>query len=90
MNPTFQRLMREATRLTSGGKLQAATAAIQRALGRSMAQPSGPAPAATTAAVLDGYDFEQSVAAPSGVPTALPSSHSTPYSIPMPVPEPAA
>ena len=86
MNPTFQRLMREATRLTSGGKLQAATAAIQRALGRSIAQPSGTAPAATTAAVLDGYVFEQSVAAPDGVPTPMPASHS----IPMPVPEPAA
>lgn len=33
MNPTFQELMREATRLTRGGRLAAATAAIQRALG---------------------------------------------------------
>ena len=33
MNPTFHELMREATRLTRGGRLAAATAAIQRALG---------------------------------------------------------
>ncbi len=32
MNPTFQNLMAEATRLTQGGNLQAATAAIQAAL----------------------------------------------------------
>jgi hypothetical protein len=33
MNPTLQELMRDATRLTRGGRLIAATAAIQRALG---------------------------------------------------------
>jgi len=33
MNPTFQELMRDATRLTRGGRLAEATAAIQRALG---------------------------------------------------------
>ena len=32
MHPTFQRLMRQATRLTSAGQLRAATTAIQRAL----------------------------------------------------------
>jgi poly(hydroxyalkanoate) depolymerase family esterase len=34
MNPIFQELMRDATRLTGSGRLAAATAAIQRALGR--------------------------------------------------------
>ena len=72
MNPTFQRLMREATRLTSGGKLQAATAAIQRALSRTVAPPTGPAaaPGPNAAAVLDGYVFEQPVAAPRWAPEA--------------------
>ena len=41
MNPTFQELMRDATRLTRGGSLAAATAAIQRALsGASTAMPA--------------------------------------------------
>ena len=64
MNLTFQRLMREATRLTSSGKLQAATAAIQRALGRGL-QPAASAPSLTpslpaehTTIVLDGYVAE--------------------------------
>jgi len=35
LDPNFQRLMQEATRLTQGGNLQAATAAIQSALGGS-------------------------------------------------------
>ena len=44
MNPTFQRLMREATRLTSTGNLRAATAAIQRALaGEHYQAPAGSA-----------------------------------------------
>jgi len=84
MNLTFQRLMREATRLTSGGKLQAATAAIQRALAGSTSRPTGPVPAGTmataTTAVLDGYVFEQPVAAPGWTPTPAP----------MPLPEAAA
>lgn len=37
MNATFARLMAEATRLTRGGDLQAATAAIQAAIGRNAA-----------------------------------------------------
>jgi poly(hydroxyalkanoate) depolymerase family esterase len=41
MNPDFQRLMNEATRLTRAGNLQAATAAIQAALGGvGIAQPT--------------------------------------------------
>jgi poly(hydroxyalkanoate) depolymerase family esterase len=44
MNPTFQELMREATRLTRGGRLAAATAAIQRALGGAGAATSAPDP----------------------------------------------
>jgi len=42
MNPTFQELMRDATRLTRDGHLAAATAAIQRALG--VAGTATPAP----------------------------------------------
>ncbi|MEO7400466.1 MAG: PHB depolymerase family esterase [Polaromonas sp.] len=45
MNPHFQRLLSQATRLTQGGKLQAATAAIQAAL----AGKSFPDPAASVA-----------------------------------------
>jgi poly(hydroxyalkanoate) depolymerase family esterase len=40
MNPTFQELMRDATLLTRGGRLAAATAAIQRALGGTVASPA--------------------------------------------------
>jgi hypothetical protein len=40
MNPDFQRLMQDATRLTRSGDLQAATAAIQAALGGGTAEPS--------------------------------------------------
>ena len=39
MNPRFQRLMHEATRLTRFGNLKAATAAIQSALARAPAEP---------------------------------------------------
>jgi hypothetical protein len=46
MNPTFQRLMAEATRLTRAGSLRAATDAIRRALG------SGPASAGQPIAPL--------------------------------------
>lgn len=50
MNPVFQRLLAQATRLTQGGKLQEATAAIQAAL----AKHGFPAPAANmTAAQRD-------------------------------------
>ncbi len=51
MNPDFQRLMSEATRLTRSGDLQAATAAIQAALG-ARAAPWAAAPGAV-AAVID-------------------------------------
>ncbi|WP_213952814.1 PHB depolymerase family esterase [Variovorax sp. dw_954] len=40
MNPVLQRLMNEATRLTRSGNLQAATAAIQRALHIGKARPA--------------------------------------------------
>jgi poly(hydroxyalkanoate) depolymerase family esterase len=62
MNPLFQRLMNEATRLTRSGNLQAATAAIQRALrGDAVADPARAptppmqpaAPAHNAAVVLD-------------------------------------
>ena len=42
MNPLFQRLMRDATRMTQGGDLRAATAAIQAALAGT--DPQAPAP----------------------------------------------
>jgi poly(hydroxyalkanoate) depolymerase family esterase len=45
MNPEFLSLMSQATRLTQGGDLQAATAAIQAALGGSSAVPATAAPA---------------------------------------------
>ena len=61
---SFQTLMREATRLTQDGQLQAATQALQRALGGGM-QPSmedAPATEATRAndssLILDGCVFE--------------------------------
>jgi poly(hydroxyalkanoate) depolymerase family esterase len=47
MNPDFQRLMQDATRLTSAGDLRGATAAIQAALHGSFAQPAA-APAFTS------------------------------------------
>ena len=42
MNPTFQELMRDATRLTRGGRLADATAAIQRALGNTRTNAAAP------------------------------------------------
>jgi poly(hydroxyalkanoate) depolymerase family esterase len=66
MNPLFQRLMRNATRLTRSGNLRAATAAIQAALGG--ASPA--APAANDPAVVDVVAREMSE--PS---SALPASH---------------
>lgn len=62
MNHSLQDLMREATRLTQGGNLAEATAALQQALGRAL--PGGmPGAVQPTAAppqgeVLDGYTFE--------------------------------
>ncbi|MFZ2387475.1 MAG: poly(3-hydroxyalkanoate) depolymerase, partial [Polaromonas sp.] len=40
MNPSFQRLMTQATRLTQAGRLQDATAAIQAAFGAAVV-PAG-------------------------------------------------
>ncbi|MGL6110212.1 MAG: extracellular catalytic domain type 1 short-chain-length polyhydroxyalkanoate depolymerase [Rubrivivax sp.] len=51
MNPTFQELMREATRLTRGGHLAAATDAIQRALGGAAAAAPAPDPRSPSAAM---------------------------------------
>ncbi len=42
MNPDFQRLMADAARLTRGGDLQAATAAIQSALAGRVSAPAAP------------------------------------------------
>lgn len=85
-NHTLHTLMREATRLTQAGQLNAATQALQRALGGSMAgsrpvkggaQPSTDADSATPAApagdsslILDGCVFETSEPA-----TARPDPH---------------
>jgi poly(hydroxyalkanoate) depolymerase family esterase len=51
MNPTFQELMREATRLTRGGRLAAATAAIQRALGGAGTATPAPDPRSPSGAL---------------------------------------
>ena len=56
MNPSFERLMSQATRLTRSGKLKDAMAAIQAALRRSpIAAPvhTAPAPSAEVADVVD-------------------------------------
>jgi poly(hydroxyalkanoate) depolymerase family esterase len=51
MNPTFQELMRDATRLTRGGRLAAATVAIQRALGGAGAATPAPDPRSPSGAL---------------------------------------
>ena len=53
MNPLFQRLMRDATRMTQGGDLRAATAAIQEALAGRSFDAASPAPPAQDNAVID-------------------------------------
>ena len=83
MNPAFQRLMRQASRLTSAQQLCAATTAIQRALRGGSAHaasstaatpptpPASPAPTASArpaAIVLDGAVVE--VPDPTGSPSA--------------------
>lgn len=60
MNPTFQELMHEATRLTRSGHLAAATAAIQRALGSAGVSAPAPGPRSPGGAVsadpsIDAY-----------------------------------
>ena len=78
MNNTLQNLLRQATELTQAGRLNEATAAIQRALNGAGAAPAAPAPApawaggrvpgGATAApwplVLDGCVFEVAAPAP--------------------------
>ncbi|MEJ8847039.1 PHB depolymerase family esterase [Variovorax rhizosphaerae] len=62
MNPVLQRLMNEATRLTRSGNLQAATAAIQRALHIGKARPAnGEAPPRPPAPAADGDVIEVEV-----------------------------
>lgn len=80
MQPDFQRLMKDATRLTSQGDLDAALAAIQAALG------NGSAPAAHTAARNAGVviDVEARVVPESDGPALQPPPPNGP------VPEPAA
>jgi poly(hydroxyalkanoate) depolymerase family esterase len=51
MNPTFQELMRDVTGLTRGGRLAAATAAIQRALGGTASAAPGPDPRSPSGAL---------------------------------------
>ena len=86
MNPTFQRLMHEATQLTSAGNLKAATAAIQRALGRSAAGPAAPVRADQDATILDGYVAEQPNDRHAPTPTPTPTSTSTPQTAPHTTP----
>ncbi|MEP6722424.1 MAG: PHB depolymerase family esterase [Variovorax sp.] len=56
MNPLFQRLMKEATRLTRNGSLHAATEAIQRALHIGTPQTDRPQPASKPAPVAHEAD----------------------------------
>jgi poly(hydroxyalkanoate) depolymerase family esterase len=63
MNETLQDLMRSATKLTQAGRLNEATAAIQRAL-RGAASVATPAQPQASAMVLDGCVFEVDAAAP--------------------------
>lgn len=53
MNPLFQRLMRDATRMTQGGDLSAATAAIQAALAGNSPQTSTSSAPAQDTDVID-------------------------------------
>ena len=61
MNPSFERLMHKAMRLTQAGSLRKATAAIQAALGskvfaptpRTPASPPTPHPASDDVEVID-------------------------------------
>lgn len=53
MNPEFQRLMKDATRLVRGGDLAAATALIQAALKGSPAKPAAGTPPDADAIVID-------------------------------------
>ena len=66
MNSTFQRLLRQATRLTSSGQLRAATAAIQRALGRGTATTTAAAEDVATA--WEGSVSEPQADAPTRAP----------------------
>ncbi|MEQ1685050.1 MAG: PHB depolymerase family esterase [Burkholderiaceae bacterium] len=72
MNETLQDLMRSATRLTQAGRLNEATAAIQRAL-RGAAPAATPARPESSAEVLDGCVFEVETPAPA----ATKSAHAT-------------
>ncbi|RYF41805.1 MAG: PHB depolymerase family esterase, partial [Comamonadaceae bacterium] len=60
MNPHFQRLMRDATRLTQGGDLMAATAAIQAALSGTGA-PTTAAPSHDEGVIDDVIDVDARV-----------------------------
>jgi len=51
MKPTFHELMRDATRLTQGGNLAAATAAIQHALAGAAAAAPAPDPRSPSGAM---------------------------------------
>jgi poly(hydroxyalkanoate) depolymerase family esterase len=76
MNPIFQRLMREATRLTRKGDLRGAAAAIRAALSRDgAAQPAMPpsAPAANDPRVI-----------PAPLPASAPESPAAPAQAPRP------
>ena len=78
MNETLQDLMRSATRLTQAGRLNDATAAIQRALrgGAAVATPSRPE---SSAMVLDGCVFEVDAAPPAAVPPRGAPTRTTPF-----------
>jgi poly(hydroxyalkanoate) depolymerase family esterase len=78
LTPDYQNLLREATRLTRQGDLQAATAAIQAALGR------GPGHAGDYyAADTDVIDVEARVLPSEGDAVALPSAAGTDTTAPV-------
>src|SRR4051794_38906485 len=70
MTSDFQRLMSEATRLMRGGSLDAATAAIQQALGATATTTAAPAPSPSGHDVID---VEARVVPEPGSPEAAPA-----------------
>lgn len=82
MPQSLQDLMREATRLTQGGQLAEATAALQQALRGAMPPAAARGPAFDPAMVLDGHVFEvpRAAEAPAAAPAAATAEPQAPDS----------